>query len=130
MSLPENHSQISPMTIKQLLSCISPLTLPESSVHSDESHINNLKFSVEHLLVNAQDGISQSGATTLPGNNSVSFPAAEMQAVQTHLEEAETPGHVQISAALLQNLLQVLYVFQCLFHIVYTNLQLYVSALD
>ncbi|KAL4233189.1 hypothetical protein ACF0H5_007873 [Mactra antiquata] len=106
MSSSENHSQISPMTIKQLLSCLSPLTVPDSYNHNEESHLNNLKFSVEQLLVNAQDGHNPTGAPTLHGNNPSSFPTTEMQAVQTQLEEADTPGHVQISAALLQNLLQ------------------------
>ena len=86
--------------IKHLLSCISPLTI--SDCHVDESHPNNLKLSIENLLVGSQD------AANMQNNGSSGvFAVPEVQAVQSQLEETDTPGHVQISASLLQNLLQV-----------------------
>jgi hypothetical protein len=89
--------------IKHLLSCISPLTITDC--HSDESHPNNLKLSVENLLIGQHDANTVVNAQN-NGSTSV-FAVPEVQAVQNQLEEADTPGHVQISASLLQNLLQV-----------------------
>ncbi|XP_060568514.1 uncharacterized protein LOC132727124 [Ruditapes philippinarum] len=98
----EHLSQISPLMIKHLLSCISPLTITDC--HSDESHPNNLKLSVENLLIGQHDANTVVNAQN-NGSTSV-FAVPEVQAVQNQLEEADTPGHVQISASLLQNLLQ------------------------
>ena len=95
----ENVPQISPLMIKHLLSCISPLTVTDLNQYGLDQQGNRGKFSLENLLVPPVEGTSQPVVSTdiLAG----SFPD-----VQSQVEQADTPGHVQISATLLQNLLQ------------------------
>ncbi|XP_045197714.2 uncharacterized protein LOC123552262 [Mercenaria mercenaria] len=102
MPIAEHLSQISPLTIKHLLSCISPLTITDC--HIDESQPNNLKFSIENLLVGPQD--ANTVIHSQSNGSSGVFAVPDVHAVQSQLEETDTPGHVQISASLLQNLLQ------------------------
>lgn len=95
----ENVSQISPLMIKHLLSCISPLTVTDPQLL--DNHGNNLKVSLENLLAAQGGGIGST--TNLNGNADLVHNS--FQDVQGQVEQADTPGHVQISASLLQNLL-------------------------
>lgn len=90
----ESFSQISPLMIKQLLSCISPNTVFDGP-QSSETYGNGVKFSLENLLVSQGQG-KQQNAEAL---------CTSFQGVQGQVEETDTPGQVQIPAALLQNLL-------------------------
>lgn len=99
--LPDPLSQIPPFMVKQILSCISPLTIPDGQNGLD-SQSNNLKFSIENLHVPQEESGLQN--SSLSNNNELVQSA--FQGVQGHIEETGTPGQVQISASLLQNLLQ------------------------
>lgn len=94
----DHRSQISPLTLKHLLSCISPVNIQDG--HIEDLLANSHKLSIESVLQSASDGALQTG----PHDSSSSIMTSNVPP-EKYADEPETPGHVQISTALLLNLL-------------------------
>jgi len=94
-------SHTSPLTIKHILSCISPLTLPENLHPVIESQMNSVRFSLDNVVPQSEHITAQSHTSNCPSAND-----GALSSLQGQVEETDTPGQVQISASLLQNLLQ------------------------